>query len=386
MSRTGVFMTKNELVALRILEEFRYGKTSRKDTALLLGCSERAVSRRATKVREKGAGGVKHGNNGREAANQTDGLQRAEMLRLAKEVYFDFNMAHCLEMLRERHSLSTSYATFHKWCRDAGIGKVKRRRTSKARVHRERMARAGFMLQMDGSHHDWNGRDRWCLIALIDDATSEIPAARFFHGETTWGCMTVLRAVIEVKGVPQIIYTDEAGWAGGGVKRHGFSQFVRACEELGIRVITTSSAESKGRIERVWRTTQDRLIPELRLNEIKSMTDANRYLDQVYLPKYWNIRNTVHARDYAISYRPLDAHENLQEIFCLKYTRQIGSDHTVNFENTRYRITDRRYGSLKKKAVSVHVYENGLLALFFGHLQLEFEKITLPVRTWRRLA
>ena len=87
---------------------------------------------------------------------------------------------------------------------------------------------------------------------MIDDATSEIPVARFFESETTLACMKVLRAVIEAKGVPQMIYTDEAGWAGGGEKRRGSSQFVRACEELGICVITTSSAESKERIERAW--------------------------------------------------------------------------------------------------------------------------------------
>lgn len=377
-------MSKNEAVGLRVLEEFRLGELSRLEAAALLGCSERTVTRRVKKIRLEGALGIKHGNYQKPALNRVDASKRERMLKLAEETYFDFNMTHCLEMLKEHHDLATSYTTFHRWCRQAGIAKRKRRRTSKARVYRERMACEGLLLQMDGSHHRWNGKDEWCLIAMIDDATSEIPAAKFFEGETTLGCMQVLRGVIEAKGVPQMIYTDQAGWAGGGEKRRGFSQFVRACEELGIRVITTSSAEAKGRIERAWCTTQDRLVPELRIAGIKSMLDANRYLEQVYLPKYWHVRNTVKARDETSRYRALLPSEDLNEIFCIKYTRQIHSDQTVQFDNQLYKITDRRYGSLKKKEVTIHVYETGGLALYFGHIRLTFEHVIKPKRRWER--
>lgn len=386
MATAGVVMSKNEMVALRVLEDYRSGRISRREAAQLLGCSERAVSRRAAKVREKGYAGIKHGNCDRVAVNRIDSSKKEQMLALAKEVYFDFNMSHCLEMLQEKHALTTSYATFHGWCRKAGIGKRKRRRASKARIYRERMANEGLLLQMDGSHHEWNGREKWCLIALIDDATSEIPAAKFFEGETTLGCMEVLRAAIEAHGVPQIVYTDQAGWAGGSPKRQGFSQFVRACGELGIRVITTNSAEGKGRVERLWGTTQDRLIPELRLHGIISMADANRYLTQVYLPKYWHVRNTFAAAEATSMYRPLKPHENLDNIFCLKYTRQVRNDHTIWFDSHLYKIAQQSYGSLRKKNVAIHVYNDGSLGLFYGHLKLEFSEIKLPKRRWKAIA
>jgi hypothetical protein len=244
------------------------------------------------------------------------------------------------------------------------------------------MACEGLLLQMDGSHHRWNGKDEWCLIAMIDDATSEIPSARFFEGETTLACMSVLRSVIEAKGVPQMIYTDQAGWAGGGEKRRGFSQFVRACEELGIRVITTSSPESKGRIERAWKTTQDRLIPELRLAGVTSMRDANRYVEQVYLPKYWQLRNTVSARESESRYRALQPHENLNDIFCIKFDRQVRHDHTVQFDNHLYKITDRQYGSLSKKMITIHQYADGKIAIFYGHMRLNLEEVIRPTRKW----
>ena len=208
-------MFKNEAVALRILEDFRMGLITRKEAAGLLVCSERGVTRRAKKIRLKGIAGIKDGNYQRPAVNRIDKAKQADMLLLAKETYFDFNMVHCLEKLKELHALSVSYATFHGWCRKAGIGKHRRRRASKARVCRERMSCEGLLLQMDGSHHRWNGSEEWCLIAMIDDATSEIPGGKFFEGETTLGCMKVLRAVIEAKGgAPDDLHRP--GWLGGG--------------------------------------------------------------------------------------------------------------------------------------------------------------------------
>jgi hypothetical protein len=138
---------------------------------------------------------------------------------MAVTVYFDFNVAHCHEMLMGYQRLTVRYSTFYAWCQKAGIKQGKRRRPSKRRLYRERMANEGLMLQMDGSHHPWNGMDEWCLIGLIDDATSDMPAARFYPKETTWGCMKTLRLVIERKGFPEVNYTDEAGWAGGSEKR-----------------------------------------------------------------------------------------------------------------------------------------------------------------------
>jgi len=384
MSKGGVFMTKSDQVNLGIIEDFRMGKISRKEAALKLGVTERSITRRAKKVREKGAAGIKHGNYGRIPKNKTGDNLRQRMLHLAQNIYPDFNMAHCLEMLATNHELNVGYTTFRTWCRQSNIGKRKKRRPSKARAYRERMANEGFLLQMDGSHHEWNGQDKWCLIAMIDDATSKVPAARFFDSETTIACMKVLRECIEKKGIPEIIYTDGAGWAGGSEKRRHFSQFVRACEELGIKVIPASSAEAKGRIERLWRTLQDRLVPELRLYDIKSMIDANRYLDQCFLPNYWDTRNIVAPISSACRYRQLSKEIDLNEIFCMKYSRVVRNDQTVLFEGHLYKILGPSLGSLRGKEITIHAYENGSLGLFYGHIRLEFSRVIRPIRMWTK--
>lgn len=378
----GVFMSVQQEVTFWVLEDYRNGKESLESAASKLGITPRSVSRKAKRLKESGLAGLIHGNVKRTPKNRSPDELRQRVISLLRDVYYDFNLIHAREKLISEHGIKVSYGTLHTWARQEGVGRgKKKRRTSKARIHRERMANEGLLLQMDGSHHRWNGADEWCLIAMIDDATSDIPYAEFFPGETTLACMKVLRQVIEKKGIPDIIYTDEAGWAGGG-KRENFSQFNRACEELGIRLITTRSPEAKGRIERAWRTCQDRLVPEFRLAGIKSMLDANRYLQQVFLPTYWRENLTVQPRSLTTRYRHVPPHMNLDRVFCLKYERQVASDHTISYDNKRYRIVDPRFKSLRKKSVIIHWHPTGEIEVFYGHLQLKTELIVPPKRRW----
>jgi len=377
----GVFLSKEREVAFWVLEDFRAGKIDRGEASVILGISTRTVTRMAARVRASGLSGLVHRGRGRPAQNRLAHVLKDEVLNLVKSHYFDFNLVHTRELLKERHNLTVSYGTLHAWVRGAGLGRgKKKRRASRARVHRERMANEGLLLQMDGSHHRWNGTDEWCLIAMIDDATSDIPVAEFFNGETTVACLKLLGELVVKRGIPDVIYTDEAGWADRSGKRQQFSQFKRACEELGIRLLTTRSPEAKGRIERAWRTFQDRLVPEFRLKGVKSMTDGNRYLQQVFLPNYWSTRR-VAARG-PTRYKPLPSQISIEDIVCIKHQRQVSSDHTVSFESDRYRIVDLRFGSLRGTDVSVHRYENGDTSIYHGHLKLKIEPLAPPKRRW----
>lgn len=375
-------MSKNEQFKYALIEDYRRGELSRREVAEILGVSEKTVQRWSKAVREQGLLGIKHGNYQRTPSNKYSDELEQQVIMLIKSQYFDFNIAHAREMLFEHHGIKVSYATFHKWCRKAGVGRSKRRRTSKARVHRERMANEGLMLQMDGSHHKWNGKDEWCLVALIDDATSDIPYAEFFPEETTWACMKALRKVIESRGIPYVIYTDRAGWA--GTKRENFTHFGRVCDSLGIRLVTTSSPQAKGRIENAWKTIQGRLVPEMRLHKITSMLDANRYLQQNFLPLYWAKRNTVVPKKSTTRYRPVPDYMNLDLIFTLQETRVVANDHCIAIHGRRFRITTTKYGSLRRKSVSVHLDAKGAVKVTFGHLELEIEEINLARRTWKK--
>lgn len=376
-----IAVSKTDQFRWRIVEDYRGGRVSRKEAATLLNVSEKTIQRLSKRIREKGLSGLVHKNRAKTPHNASDEALRARCLELAATVYYDFNCTHTLEMLRSRHNIDVSYSVFRRWCVAAGIGKRKRRRPSKARVYRERMGNEGLLLQMDGSHHKWNGSDEWVLIAMIDDATSDIPYAGMFRSEDTINCMAVLRRVIEMKGLPEALYVDRAGWF-GGMKRQYFSQFVRACEELDIRVIYANSPQAKGRIERTWRTFQDRLIPELRLHEIKALKDANEYIEKNFIPNYWEKRNTVVPRNDESRYRKLKPHENLDNIFCMKHQRKVRNDQTIFYNNVLYKITGGIVGSLRGKEITLVESSKGPLLAFYGHIQLEIKAMPRLGKGW----
>lgn len=382
MAKGGLVLSTKDLITLRIIEDFRAGRISRLEAATLLGKSERSITRLAKRVREQGALGIKHRNTGRRPANRHDGALKTTAVELASTRYKALNLKHCHERLREEHGLSVSYKVFRLWCKEAGIGKRRKRRPNRVRLWRERMANEGLMLQMDGSHHRWFGGRESCLIAAIDDATSEIPAARFYPSETTWACFAVLRRIIEAKGVPEILYVDGAGWSGGGAKRQHFSQFVRACTELGIRIIHARSPQAKGRIERAFRTLQDRLVAELALADVGSLAAANAYLEQRFLPAYWNARLTVEPRETATRYRLLSPHVDLSRVLSYCYERRVTSQHTVSLDGRVYRIRASELGSLRGKAVLGSVTEDGLVRWHYGTTELAADLVTPPKRRW----
>jgi hypothetical protein len=371
----GIWMSGRQQFTYGVLTDFNAGKISRAEAALLLGVDERSVSRKSARFREKGLVGLQHGNTGRIPVNRTSLDLKATVLKLVREKYFDFNVAHCLEKLRENEGIELEYSVFYSWCREANVIKRTKRRCAKVRHLRSRLPVEGMMLQLDGSHHLWNGKDTWVLIGLIDDATSKIPWAEFFTSEDTLNCMTVLQRVVEKFGIPEMIYTDKAGWLGGTTKREGFSQFLNACEYLGIRVIFANSPQAKGRIERAWNTFQDRLIPEMRLHGLKSIQAANHYLQEEMLPKYWNVRNAVPAKVEGSRYKPLSCEENLNEIFCIKETRKVNGNHTISWENSIYAVTPPEGVSLKGRTVEIRTYQNMTSKSFFAGREIPFQLV-----------
>ena len=371
----GIFMTSKEQFIHKVLQEFLDRKRTRKEVAMLLQIDERSVSRKAKRLREKGLIGVLHGNKGKVPANKKPEPLKQRVLRLIRRKYFDFNAVHALEMIAKNEEINVSYSVLYSWLREAGLVKRMKRRQGVARHLRARLPCEGLMLQMDGSHHDWNGKDRWVLIGAIDDATSKIPWAEFFTSEDTLNCMTILQRIIERVGIPEMIYTDKAGWLGGTTKRDGFNHFMGACETLGIKIIFANSPQAKGRIERAWNTFQDRIIPEMRLNKIKELPEANQFLQEQFLPNYWNVKNTVPARQSEIRYRPLPDGVDLSEIFCMKELRQVKNNHTISVDNRLYKITPPDRTSLKGRNVELRTYQDLKTKVFFCGLEVKFELI-----------
>lgn len=367
MSKQGQFLYST-------VSDFLNGKLSRKVAAEVLDVSERSVTRMARRVEEKGLFGAVHGNRGKVPWNKKDNDLKDSVMELVERQYFDFNMTHCLEKLRDDHGIKVGYETLRRWSHEKKLVKRAKKRKSKARYKRIRAQNEGLLLQMDGSPHRYNGKDEWCLIAAIDDATSDIPYAEFFHSEDTLNCMTVLQRIIEKKGIPYALYVDQAGCFGGGKRAH-FNQFKRACEELGIKIIFASSSQGKGRIERTWDTVQDRLIPEMRLRKIKSMPAANHYLQEQFLPNYWKIHNTVPAKSKALSYTALQSTIDLKEVLCLKDYRAVNADHTISWEGVTYSLQSPVKYSIYRQKIEIRTYQDLSWKAFFAGKPIDLHEI-----------
>jgi len=380
MSIQGVIaLSKREQFELNTLAKFRNGDLTRAHAAELLGLSERQVTRKSKKIRENGVKGVIHANSGKTPVNKTSEETKARFIDLYQTTYSNFNMTHALEMIKKEHDLEIPYSVFRRWCDEAKIQKF-RNRKAKPRVFRQRFAAEGIMLQMDGSPHMWNGRIEWCLISMIDDATSEVPHAEFFPAEDTLSCMQVLRRVIERKGIPVSIYVDRAGIYGGTAKRFDFAQFGRACKELGIEVIFANSPQGKGRVERSFRTYQDRLLAELHHYQHFTIPAANAYLHEQFLPNYWNERLTVEPKSTKSHYRILPPETDLDEIFCMIETRVVKADHTISIDNVHYQIMPPSSFSIANRSVQIRTYIDKPWKIYFNDKPCEFKKLDTPAR------
>lgn len=339
------------------------GKIDIVNAAKLLNKSRRTIERYLQRYRDIGIQFVIHQNTGRTAYNRSCGNTKRKVQSLIKKKYFDLNLTHLGEMLEANEGICVKRETLRGWAHEIHHVKRAKRRRSQIRKRRERMDAPGLLLQMDGSTHRWFGDRKSCLIALIDDATSETHA-EFFNAETTLGCLKVLRDYIERKGLFKVLYVDMAGIF-GGPKRCNFSQVKRACEELGIQIIFANSAQGKGRIERSFDTFQDRLIPELRLKRIKRMETANRYLQETFIPDYWDKQIRVSPQNTNCEFKPVPKGIDLDAIFVVKEYRKIRTDHTFSFGNKFYLIESPLRHSIAKQKIEIRTgHEDGFTAYF----------------------
>ena len=335
-------LSQDQLQRIKVVENVVEGRIGVARATELLDLSRRQVQRLKQRYQAHRADWVFHGNQGRPPANRIPDPIRRQVLALAREKYAGFNDCHFHEKLVREEHLELSRPSVRRILRQAGQPSPQKRRPSKYRSRRERREQEGMMLQTDGSQHDWlEGRGPGLtLLAFVDDATSRVPAGRFqLEAEDAAGYMTVFRRVVEEQGIPLSVYRDQHGvfqrnddhWS----LQEQFegaqwpTQFGRVLQELGVVSIPAHSPQAKGRIERLWRTFQDRLISELRLAGASTLEQANDVLDR-FLPQYNRQFGKPAARSGS-AYRPLDRRLDLDYIFSLRYERTVNRDHTISF-------------------------------------------------------
>lgn len=333
-------MSEREWKRLDVVQRLGRGELRREEAATILGVTTRQVRNLVVAIEERGGAGARHGNVGRAPSNRLDDQVRKRVVELARGKYAGFNDQHLTDKLVEMEGLQLSRPSVQRLLREAGIGAVRKRRPRQHRARRERKAQAGMMLQWDGSRHDWlEGRGPMlCLMAAIDDATGELlPGAHFIEQECAAGYLRVLYEIAREKGLPQSIYMD----GHGSLKRNDASwtleeelrgkqdptQVGRALQALAIEPIFALSPQAKGRIERAWKTLQDRLCSELRLAGATNAQQADAVLERTRLEH--NLRFAKPAREAASAWRKVAPGTDLQRICALSYEASVQNDNTV---------------------------------------------------------
>ena len=330
-----VTLHQHEQARLQVLNSVIAEEITIGQAAALMELSERHVRRLLAAYREAGAEALAHGNRGRRPHNAVPEAVAAAVARLAATRYPGANHTHLTELLEEHEGLVLSRPTVRRILTRAGMPSPRRRRPPQHRVRRERMPRAGMLLQLDGSHHAWLEQrgPRFALLLAVDDATGAVVHALFGAVEDARSYFLLMEGVLRRSGVPLALYTDRHAVfrapAQQRAGREGATQFARAMAELGVRLIFARSPQAKGRVERMAGTFQDRLVTELRLASASTIAEAQAVLER-FLPRF-NARFAVAARQREPAWRPLDSTLDLGAVLAFRHTRTVARDNTVKY-------------------------------------------------------
>ena len=392
MDKRSTLMSSRELKKLRVIWAIQAKRKTQREGAEELDLSVRQVRRLCKKVKEKGEKGIIHGLVQRTSNNTLSPSIRSSILSLWNKEYkaANLNFTHFTEKLNEVECVQVSKETVRRLLRKEGVVDRPLRKAPKHRKKRERKLCVGEMVQIDTSPHDWLsiGVPMHAVVA-VDDATSELLYLKLYEHDGTMANMEAMRSIIEVFGLPMSFYADGAAWF--KVTRNGNgsinlpdpskvyqTQIQRALKELGIDLIIAGSPQAKGRVERSNRTLQDRLISELFLKGIKTIDEANKFIQETFIEDY-NRRFAKEPQDPSVAFVRMANTSILNDIFCLKMVSTVKNDNTIS-KSTKYLIqvlpTERRLNWSRAK-VDVHIYLDGSVGVFH---QTSGEKLPIEVK------
>lgn len=363
-------LNKKQQLRLSILSQYINGKLYYLDAIRSLEVSERHFRRLVKEFRQDGIKSLVHKNKGKPSKNKIDPRIALKITTLYKKVYKGLNITHFMEKLKLVEGIDPpSYSTVRTLLLKEKLINQTMKSKRKTYSRRVRYEREGLLVQIDGSHHRWIfGHKPFCLTAAIDDATGKILGAKFSLTETTFAAMDTVEQIIDQYGVFQMLYSDKAGIYGGS-KRSDYSNMNRAMRELGIIPIQANTPQAKGRIERLFRTLQSRLVQEMRLANIKTIKQANKYLKN-----YINVFNqqfAVKAKNAKSAFKKLPDSINIDETFTMRYTRKVKSGQVINYQNYSYVIATVE--CLIGREAEIRHYRDGRIEIYILGEKMEYE-------------
>jgi len=343
----------------------------------LLHVSERQVRRWCVAYERHGPAGLVSGRRGKPSNRRLPEALRERALGLVRQRYADFGPTLAREKLVEQHALAVGRETLRKWMAAAGLWVPRDQRTQRPHQPRHRRECYGELVQIDGCQHDWfEGRGPKCTVLVyVDDATGRLMELRFVACESAFDYFASTLGYLKRHGKPVAFYSDKhsifRAYTDGATGRNkGVTQFGRALDELNIDILCANTPQAKGRVERMNKTLQDRLVKELRLRGIATREAGNAFLPE-FMADY-NRRFERAPKNAHDAHRPLLGDEDLERIFSWQEERILSRNLTVHFKRVTYLVQPGpQTVPLGGKPVRVHQWED-------GHIEIRHEAQPLP--------
>lgn len=371
-----VILTMSENEKYLIIKQLVDTNGNKQTAALKIGCTKRHINRLIAGYRSSGKAFFSHGNHSHKPITTIPDHTKKLVLDLYQTKYYDCNLTHYQELLLDREDINISISSISAILRTNYILSPKAHRSTKKKFKKELMALkskaktkkkqnsiqtsildledahprhprcafAGEMIQMDASEYIWFGDTKTHLHIAVDDATGSLVGAWFDTQETLNGYYNVLYQILTDYGIPYQFFTDNRTVfeykkkASSDVEKDTFTQFGYACKQLGIDIRTSSIPQSKGRVERMNGTLQSRLPVELRLNNISSIDEANKFLNS-YIKKF----NKRFALPFDSNKSVFETQPNSDKInltLAVLSSRKIDNGSCLKYHNDYYLPTD----------------------------------------------
>lgn len=344
-----------------------------------LGLSRRQINRLIIKYKEKGKSGFVHGNRGHIPPKTLDKSISNKIILLYKNKYYDFNFNHFKKFLEKKENIFVSYKFIYNVLTKEEILSPKAKKKTKREYVKRKLLKEkkinndmsvkqinaivnhevaledshprgekpkyfGEIIEQDGSIHLWFGEKKTCLHLAIDKASSTVVGAYFDYQETLNGYYHVLYQILTNYGIPYKFFTDNRTvfnyMSLNPDKRTSdkdvLTQYGYACKQLGIELETSSVSQAKGLIERTNGTFQGRLVQELRLNNITTIEEANKYLTEVFVPEF-NKEFALDYKKFPTAFEDAPTEEKINYTLAVLTPRKIDNGNSIKYKNKYYR-------------------------------------------------
>ena len=400
-----VELRMNEQEKYNVIKELVDHNGNKNRASKKLGLSRRQIDRLIIIYKEKGKSGFVHGNRGKCPTKTLDKSISNDIVLLYKMKYQGFNFRHFVEYLEEIENIKVSYHFVYKHLTRSGIISPKSRKKTKKEFKKQQLLKEkkleyktseeieiivnheialedshprsekpkffGEVIEQDGSIHPWFGNIKTCLHLAIDKATSTIVGAWFDNEETLKGYYHVFYQILTNYGIPYKFLTDNRTVFNYQLlnpnKRTSdkdvLTQYGYACKQLGIELETTSVSQAKGLIERTNGTFQGRLVNELKINGITTIEEANKYLIEVFVPKF-NNKFAMDYKKFTSVFEESPTIEKINYTLAILTLRKIDNGNAIKFKNKYYQPylnNELKCFTRKTECLVINAYNGDLL-------------------------